>query len=61
MFVQRNISNLVNNVDLNIMSVLNYAVLHLKVNHVVVCGHYNCGGVNPTIQPKNSGRYYEDL
>ena len=42
-FVHRNIANLVNNVDLSVMSVLNYAVRHLKVNHVVVCGHYNCG------------------
>lgn len=54
-FVHRNIANLINNVDLNVMSVLNYAVRHLKVNHVVVCGHYNCGGVKAAMQPKDMG------
>ncbi|RAK02362.1 carbonic anhydrase [Larkinella arboricola] len=54
-FVHRNIANLVNNVDLSVMSVLNYAVRHLKVNHVVVCGHYNCGGVKAAMQPVDLG------
>ncbi len=54
-FIHRNIANLVNNVDLSVMSVLNYAVRHLKVNHVIVCGHYNCGGVKAAMQPADMG------
>lgn len=54
-FIHRNIANLVNNVDLNVMSVINYAIRHLKVNHVVVCGHYNCGGVKAAMQPQDLG------
>jgi len=54
-FIHRNIANLVNNVDLSVMTVLNYAVRHLKVNHVVVCGHYNCGGVKAAMQPADMG------
>jgi len=54
-FIHRNIANLVNNVDLSVMSVLNYAVRHLKVNHIVVCGHYNCGGVKAAMTPQDMG------
>ncbi|MFM9945888.1 MAG: carbonic anhydrase [Bacteroidia bacterium] len=54
-FIHRNIANLVNNVDLNVMSVINYAVRHLKVKQVVVCGHYNCGGVKAAMQPVDMG------
>ncbi len=54
-FVHRNIANLVNNVDLNVMSVINYAIRHLEVNHVVVCGHYNCGGVKAAMSQQDMG------
>lgn len=54
-FIHRNIANMVISIDLNVMSVINYAVRHLKVNHVVVCGHYNCGGVKAAMQAADLG------
>lgn len=55
LFVHRNIANLVPNVDLNSQSVIQYAVGTLGVEHVVVCGHYGCGGIKAAMQAQDLG------
>ncbi|NML04614.1 carbonic anhydrase [Sphingomonas sp. G-3-2-10] len=61
MFIHRNVANLVHEDDVNLLSVVQYAVTVLKVRHVIICGHYGCGGVRAALDGGTSGPVHDWL
>ena len=54
-FVHRNVANLVHRIDMNLLSVAAFAVQQLRVKHIMICGHYACGGIRAAVSGKSFG------